>query len=141
LEVIEQPLQQIMKTPMIFHEPTTHLTKPKKKSTYSDAVGKKNEGGGGGGGGGGASSGPGPSGGSQPLKAVQAGGMGSHPPPSSVTAAMNVGAQPPPLAQHKINLAPGTRPVDKVWRSQFSNVQQKLHIPFRVFWGGQYYHL
>lgn len=36
--LIEQPLQQIMKTPTIFQEPATQLTKPKK---YSDAVGKK----------------------------------------------------------------------------------------------------
>ena len=35
---IEQPLQQIMKTPTIFQEPAIQLTKPKK---YSDAVGKK----------------------------------------------------------------------------------------------------
>ena len=35
---IEQPLQQIMKTPTIFQEPATQFTKPKK---YSDAVGKK----------------------------------------------------------------------------------------------------
>lgn len=39
--VIEQPLQQIMKTPTIFQEPAAQFTKPKKKSTYSDAVGKK----------------------------------------------------------------------------------------------------
>ena len=39
--VIEQPLQQIMKTPTILQEPATQLTKLKKKSTYSDAVGKK----------------------------------------------------------------------------------------------------
>eukprot|EP00731_Ephydatia_muelleri_P037731 Em0548g3a len=39
--VIEQPLQQIMKTPSLFQEPAAQLAKPKKKSTYSDAVGKK----------------------------------------------------------------------------------------------------
>ena len=37
---IEQPLQQLLKTPTIFQEPA-QFTKPKKKSTYSDAVGKK----------------------------------------------------------------------------------------------------
>ena len=36
--VIEQPLQQIMRTPTIFQEPAMQITKPKK---YSDAVGKK----------------------------------------------------------------------------------------------------
>ena len=41
LDVIEQPLQQIMKTPTIFQDPATQLGKTKKKSTYSDAVGKK----------------------------------------------------------------------------------------------------
>ena len=44
VEVIEQPLQQIMKTPTIFQDPATQLTKAKKKSTYSDAVGKKSGG-------------------------------------------------------------------------------------------------
>ena len=36
--MIEQPLQQIMRTPTIFQEPAMQITKPKK---YSDAVGKK----------------------------------------------------------------------------------------------------
>ena len=40
-DIIEQPVQQIMKTPTIFQEPAAQLTKPKKISTYSDAVGKK----------------------------------------------------------------------------------------------------
>ena len=39
--VIEQPLQQIMKTPTILQEPASQIAKLKKKSTYSDAVGKK----------------------------------------------------------------------------------------------------
>lgn len=42
-EMIEQPVQQIMKTPTIFQEPATQITKPKKISTYSDAVGKKHQ--------------------------------------------------------------------------------------------------
>ena len=45
-DVIEQPLQQIMNTPTIFQDPATQLAKAKKKSTYSDAVGKKSAGGG-----------------------------------------------------------------------------------------------
>ncbi len=39
--VIEQPLQQIMNTPTILQEPATQIARPKRKSTYSDAVGKK----------------------------------------------------------------------------------------------------
>ncbi len=42
-EMIEQPVQQIIKTPTIFQEPATQITKPKKISTYSDAVGKKHQ--------------------------------------------------------------------------------------------------
>lgn len=41
ISVIEQPLQQIMNTPTILTEPASQIAKPKKKSTYSDAVGKK----------------------------------------------------------------------------------------------------
>jgi len=43
-EVIEQPVQQILKTPTIFQEPATQLSKPRKISTYSDAVGKRHQG-------------------------------------------------------------------------------------------------
>ncbi len=39
--VIEQPLHQIMNTPTILQEPASQIAKPRKKSTYSDAVGKK----------------------------------------------------------------------------------------------------
>ena len=45
VEVIEQPLQQIMKAPTIFQDPPAPLAKAKKKSTYSDAVVKKTSGG------------------------------------------------------------------------------------------------
>lgn len=92
-EVIEQPMQQIMKTPMIFHESATQLTKPKKKSTYSDAVGKKNE----------VVAPVGNQGG-------QLGGIGTHSQPPPPSSAVPTGPQPP-LNQHKLNLAPGTRPV------------------------------
>ena len=71
--VIEQPLQQIMKTPTILQEPATQMTKPKKKSTCSDAVGKK----------------------------LPSSEMGSH------SAANKMGGV---TSQHKLNLAPGTRP-------------------------------
>ena len=71
--VIEQPLQQIMKTPTILQEPATQITKPKKKSTYSDAVGKK----------------------------LPSSEMSSH------SAANKMGGV---TSQHKLNLAPGTRP-------------------------------
>ncbi len=39
-DVIEQPMLQIMNTPMLFQD---QITRTKKKSTYSDAVGKKND--------------------------------------------------------------------------------------------------
>lgn len=99
-DVIEQPVQQIMKTHMLFPESATQLTKPKKKSTYSDAVGKKNE--------------------SvcqgvmiQGSKGVHLGGIVSHPPPPPPpqAPAVAVGSQVPPT-QHKLNLAPGTRPIN-----------------------------
>ena len=97
VEVIEQPLQQIMKTPVLFQDPATHLTKPRKKSTYSDAVGKKND----------LNQVP-PS---QGVKVVsQLGGMGSSHAPT-----VSTGPQHSPLSQqqhqHKLNLASGTRPM------------------------------
>ena len=97
VDVIEQPLQQIMKTPMLFQESAAQLTKPKKKSTYSDAVGKKNE-----------------SSHVQGSKVNQVGAIGTHP----------CGPQPPPPQQHKLNLAPGTRPVGP------SNVGDKVSEDF-----------
>lgn len=138
-EVIEQPLQQIMKTPTIFQDPATQLAKAKKKSTYSDAVGKKSGGGGGGSvGGGGSSSGAPPNVGgggvaiSGPSPALS--GIPSVASSSGVAVGTGSGAsgvsgpaglQAPPSAQQIpsaqphpskiINLAPGSRPVgDKV---------------------------
>ena len=85
MSVIEQPLQQIMKTPTIFQEPATQLTKPKKKSSYSDAVGKRL-----------------PSTEMGTLTAgSKVGGVGNQPMGISL---------PPPLSQPKLNLAPGSRP-------------------------------
>ena len=93
-DVIEQPMHQIMNTPMLFQD---QITRTKKKSTYSDAVGKKND----------ASSG-------QSSKAVS---MSAH---SNIAP---IGPLPPLQQQQqqpKLNLAPGTRPlvsgntVDKV---------------------------
>lgn len=123
-EVIEQPLQQIMKTPTIFQDPATQIAKAKKKSTYSDAVGKK-------------------SGSSSCVSSVGANVAISGAPsatmvgmatvvPSSAIAASSSGIsaagvlQTAPVSsqqilssaqqhQHKINLAPGSRPIaDKV---------------------------
>ena len=123
-EVIEQPLQQIMKTPTIFQDPATQIAKAKKKSTYSDAVGKK-------------------SGSSSCVSSVGANVAISGAPsaamvgmatvvPSSAIAASSSGIsaagvlQTAPVSsqqilssaqqhQHKINLAPGSRPTaDKV---------------------------
>lgn len=85
MSVIEQPLQQIMKTPTIFQEPATQLTKPKKKSTYSDAVGKR----------------------------LSTSEMGSFSAANKVGVVGNqpVGMSlPPPPSQPKLNLAPGSRP-------------------------------
>lgn len=85
MSVIEQPLQQIMKTPTIFQEPATQLTKPKKKSTYSDAVGKR----------------------------LSTSEMGSFSAANKVGVVGNqpVGVSlPPPPSQPKLNLAPGSRP-------------------------------
>ena len=122
--MIEQPLQQIMKTPTIFQDPATQIAKAKKKSTYSDAVGKK-------------------SGSSSCVSSVGANVAISGAPsatmvgmatvvPSSAIAASSSGIsaagvlQTAPVSsqqtlssaqqhQHKINLAPGSRPIaDKV---------------------------
>ena len=83
--VIEQPLQQIMKTPTILQEPATQITKPKKKSTYSDAVGKK-------------LSTTDPSSKMAPLNTGSCNQfIPTQAPPSQVT-------------QPKLNLAPGSRP-------------------------------
>ena len=118
-EVIEQPLQQIMKTPMIFQDPAAQIAKAKKKSTYSDAVGKKS-----------GSSGVGSVGGANvaisgaPSAMV---GMATVVPSSAVAASSSGGGvaggvlQTAPVSsqqiltsaqqhQHKINLAPGSRP-------------------------------
>ena len=86
-DVIEQPLQQIMKTPTIFQEPATQLAKPKKKSTYSDAVGKK----------------PASTSGASSVSAVVGSGEGST--------KIGGGIQPVviPTPQAKLNLAPGSR--------------------------------
>jgi len=85
MSVIEQPLQQIMKTPTIFQEPATQLTKPKKKSTYSDAVGKRL-----------------PTSETGSFSAAnKVGVVGNQPVGLSL---------PPPPSQPKLNLAPGSRP-------------------------------
>lgn len=85
MSVIEQPLQQIMKTPTIFQEPATQLTKPKKKSTYSDAVGKR-------------------------LSTSETGSF-SAANKVGVVGNQPVGMSlPPPSSQPKLNLAPGSRP-------------------------------
>ena len=115
LSLIEQPLQQIMKTPTIFQEPATQLTKPKK---YSDAVGKKGvetatgkplaAG----------TAAVGPSVPNPPLTHPTLSLPPSLPPtllpslPSSLTSSL-----PPSLTTPVLNLAPGTRPIitdDKV---------------------------
>ena len=84
--VIEQPLQQIMKTPTILQEPATQLTKPKKKSTYSDAVGKKFRV---------------PVSGPAKLGLFSMGSVSQPPVPPPQ----------PPVQQSKLNLAPGSRPL------------------------------
>ena len=132
-EVIEQPLQQIMKTPMIFQDPAAQIAKAKKKSTYSDAVGKKS-----------GSSGVGSVGGANvaisgaPSAMV---GMATVVPSSAVAASSSGGGaatgvlQTAPVSsqqiltsaqqhQHKINLAPGSRPTaEKVRVHVISNHQ------------------
>ncbi len=104
-EVIEQPMQQIMRTPMLFHhKAASEIVKPKKKSTYSDAVGKKSE---------------------SAMSANQGGvaaqgGVNKHPQPSvgggGPMGGVTQGLLPPITTamvptQHKLNLAPGSRPV------------------------------
>ncbi len=121
---------------MIFPETATQLSKPKKKSTYSDAVGKKNDvsvGGGSGGGGvggqgnkmsqlggsnGGGGGGPGYSSGSQGPSIV---------PPQQQQ-------QQQPQQQHKLNLAPGSRPNmgDKVIACLHSSPCSRENINFSV---------
>ena len=86
-DVIEQPLHQIMNTPMLFHESTAQLAKPKKKSTYSDAVGKKNE--------------------SSMALAGKMSVLAAH----ATNTGGPMGSLPPPQQQHKLSLAPGTRSV------------------------------
>lgn len=78
-DITDQPMHQIMNTPMLFEE---QLMRPRKKSTYSDAVGKKYE-----------SMGKVP--GTVPL------GPG---PPSSLPPLQQ-------QQHHKLNLAPGSRPM------------------------------
>ena len=101
-EVIEQPVQQIMKTPTIFQDPATQLTKPKKISTYSDAVGKKHQV---------VSGGVGGTSVSVSSDAVRMGGLGqtggSYPPASAPGVPSPLQLQP----TSKLNLAPGSRPV------------------------------
>ena len=98
---IEQPLQQIMKTPSLFQEPAAQLAKPKKKSTYSDAVGKK------------------------PQSASDAGAW------VSVGAAQFGVSGVVPLdsavQQGKINLAPGAKPVGSDQSSEKSPSFEKQH--------------
>ena len=115
-EVIEQPLQQIMKTPMIFQDPATQLAKAKKKSTYSDAVGKKS----------GVSS---VVGANVAISGAPSGMVGmATVVPSSAVAVSSSGTAgvlqtAPPVSsqqimtsaqQHKINLAPGSRPTTEM---------------------------
>ena len=131
-EVIEQPLQQIMKTPMIFQDPAAQIAKAKKKSTYSDAVGKKS------GSGGVSSVGANMAVSGAPSAMV---GMATVVPSSAIAASSSGGAavgvlQTPPISsqqistsaqlyQHKINLAPGSRPTaEKVRVSDL----QTIHV-------------
>jgi hypothetical protein len=119
-EMIEQPLQQIMKTPTIFQDPAAQIAKAKKKSTYSDAVGKKS----------GVSS---VVGANVAISGAPSGmvGMATVVPSSAVhvAASSSVGGatagalQTAPVSsqqiltsaqQHKINLAPGSRPMTEV---------------------------
>ena len=122
-EVIEQPLQQIMKTPTIFQDPATQIAKAKKKSTYSDAVGKK-------------SGGMGVSGTNVAVSGAPSAmvGMATVVPTSAIAASSSGVAgvlQTAPVSsqqistsgpqhQHKINLAPGSRPTaEKVQASMY----------------------
>ena len=115
-EVIEQPLQQIMKTPMIFQDPAAQIAKAKKKSTYSDAVGKKS----------GVSS---VVGANVAISGTPSGmvGMATVVPSSAVAVSSSGTAgvlQTAPSVssqqimtsaqQHKINLAPGSRPTTEM---------------------------
>ena len=102
-DVIEQPVHQIMKAPiMIFHEMGPTTQKPKKKSTYSDAVGKKNDTMG-------------------PVGTKASSALAAH----ATTTGGPMGSLPPPQQQtqlHPLNLAPGTRPVgDKVSGNSISS--------------------
>ena len=116
-EVIEQPLQQIMKTPTIFQDPAAQIAKAKKKSTYSDAVGKKS---------GGVSS---VVGANVAISGAPLGMVGmAMVVPSNAIAASSSGAAgvlqtAPPVSsqqimtsaqQHKISLAPGSRPTTEM---------------------------
>ncbi len=96
-EVIEQPVQQIMKSPTFFQEGTTQISKPKKISTYSDAVGKKYQ----------SAMASGVSSNTFGNENARMGSTGNVYPPSSIA-----GGVPSTQSQStKINLAPGTRPV------------------------------
>ena len=134
-DVIEQPLQQIMKTPTIFQDPAAQLAKAKKKSTYSDAVGKKftgvgvSSGGASSGGSNVAISGPpsamvgistivptsamAGSGGVGGASSMGSAGSGSSGVLQTVPASSQQISTSAQQHQHKINLAPGTRPMSE----------------------------
>ena len=138
-EVIEQPLQQIMKTPMIFQDPAAQIAKAKKKSTYSDAVGKKS-----------GSSGVSSVGANVAISGAPSAMVGmATVVPSSAIAASSSGAaagvlQTVPVSsqqistsaqqhQHKINLAPGSRPTaEKVHASDLQTIYMYV-IDFLLF--------
>ena len=113
--VIEQPLQQIMKTPTILQEPATQIAKPKKKSTYSDAVGKKLP--------------------PTDSNAHPASKMAQLPPGcSQLGSGAAVPPQPPPSHyEAKLNRAPGTKPNandvgDKVRNVVLSGSWYHIHV-------------
>ena len=148
-EVIEQPLQQIMKTPMIFQDPAAQIAKAKKKSTYSDAVGKKS-----------GSSGVSSVGANVAISGAPSAMVGmATVVPSSAIAASSSGAasgvlQTVPVSsqqistsaqqhqhQHKINLAPGSRPTaEKVHVSDLQTIYVTgftvIQRYGRVYFGG-----
>ena len=91
VDLIEQPMHQIMNTPMLFQD---QITKTKKKSTYSDAVGKKNDG---------LSVQPGKTANISMHSGLGTSAIGSLPPLQQ--------QQQQQQQQPKLNLAPGFRPI------------------------------